>query len=79
MGNKNFICIELAQFISFSGSCDIDDLILNVLGAIILYGILRIKSVNNLIRNIFLLEKNKVEVNTIIIILIPKKAITFMH
>ena len=65
------LCIELAQFITFSGSCDIDDLILNVLGAMVLYGILRIKSVNNLIRNIFLLEKNKVEVKTIIKVAIP--------
>ena len=80
---KNFlvtmICIvigiELLQFITMSGCCDIDDVILNVVGAVVMFGILRIKSINQLIRNIFLLEKNKIDykdlVKKIIIILIP--------
>ena len=80
---KNFlltmICIvvgiELLQFITMSGCCDIDDVILNVVGALVMFGILRIKSINQLIRNIFLLEKNKIDykdlVKKIIIILIP--------
>ncbi len=66
---KNFlltmICIvvgiELLQFITMSGCCDIDDVILNVVGAVVMFGILRIKSINQLIRNIFLLEKNKID------------------
>ena len=49
--------IELIQFITFSGSCDIDDVILNTLGAFIMYKILNIKDIKNLIKNIFLLEK----------------------
>ena len=53
------LVIELLQFITLSGSCDIDDIILNVFGALIMFAILKIKSVNNLIKNIFLLEKNK--------------------
>ncbi len=52
--------IEFLQLISFSGNFDIDDFILNLLGAITMYGILKIKSVNHFIRNIFLLEKNKI-------------------
>ncbi len=80
---KNFlltmICIvvgiELLQFITMSGCCDIDDVILNVVGALVMFGILRIKSINQLIRNIFLLEKNKIDykdlIKKIIIILIP--------
>ncbi|MBP3766202.1 MAG: VanZ family protein, partial [Bacilli bacterium] len=48
------------QLITSSGRFDIDDVILNLSGALILYGIIKIKSVNNLIRNIFLLEKNKI-------------------
>lgn len=60
--------IELLQFITFSGSCDIDDIILNTSGAFIMYLILQIKSVKNLIRNIFLLEKNEVNKKQIIII-----------
>ena len=63
--------IELIQFITFTGSCDIDDIILNTLGAFIMYKILNIKDVNNLVRNILLLEKNKVDKKKIIIVIIP--------
>lgn len=54
------LLIEFLQLITSSGRFDIDDVILNLSGALILYGIIKIKSVNNLIRNIFLLEKNKI-------------------
>lgn len=64
------LVIELLQFVTLSGSCDIDDIILNVSGALIMYGIIKIKSVNNLIRNIFLLEKNKISKKDYIKILI---------
>ena len=65
---KNFLltvviivfCIEIVQFLTLTGSCDIDDIILNVTGAIIAYIIFKINSINNLIRNIFLLEDNKI-------------------
>lgn len=50
------ILIEVMQFITLSGSCDIDDLILNVMGATIIYFIYKIKRVNILIKKIFLLE-----------------------
>lgn len=63
--------IELIQFITFTGSCDIDDVILNTLGAFIMYKILNIKDVNNLVRNILLLEKNKVNKKKIVIVIIP--------
>ena len=46
--------IELLQFITLSGTCDIDDVILNSAGAYIVFGILHIKPVKTLIRNIFL-------------------------
>ena len=64
------LAIELLQFITLSGSCDIDDIILNVSGALIMYAILKIKAVNNLIKNIFLLEKNKVEKKSIMVLII---------
>lgn len=47
------ICIELLQFITLSGTCDVDDLILNSLGAYIMFGILRIKPVKTLVGKIF--------------------------
>ena len=50
------VVIELLQFITMSGSCDIDDLILNVLGASIIYFIFRIRCINNFIHKIFLWE-----------------------
>ena len=50
------IVIELLQFITMSGACDIDDLILNVLGASIIYFIAKIKCINNFIHKIFLWE-----------------------
>lgn len=37
------IVVEIIQFITFCGSADIDDLILNLLGGIIGYGIIKIK------------------------------------
>ena len=40
------LCIEILQFITMSGSCDIDDLILNVFGASIIYFICKIKYIN---------------------------------
>ena len=52
--------IEIVQFLTLTGSCDIDDIILNVTGAIIAYIIFKINSINNLMRNIFLLEDNKI-------------------
>ena len=65
---KNFIItmiiiilgIESLQLITTSGRFDIDDLILNLFGSVIMYLLLNIKSVNDLINNVFLLEHNKI-------------------
>ena len=50
------VVIELLQFVTMSGSCDIDDLILNVLGVSIIYFVSNIKIINKLINKIFLFE-----------------------
>ncbi len=50
------LLIEILQFVTMSGSCDIDDLILNVLGASIVYFITKIKFINKFIRKILLYE-----------------------
>ena len=50
------ILIEILQFITMSGSCDIDDLILNLLGSSIIYFIIKIKCINKFIHKIFLCE-----------------------
>ena len=61
--------IELVQFITFTGSCDIDDIILNTLGSLIMYKILNIEDIKNLVRNIFLLEKNKINKKKVAIVI----------
>jgi len=58
--------IELSQLLTLSGSFDIDDIILNFLGAYLSYRIINIKDINNLVKNIFLLEKNKINKKKII-------------
>ena len=55
------VMIEGLQFLTLSGSCDIDDVILNVLGAFIMYQVLKIPALQNMIHNIFFLEKNKID------------------
>lgn len=65
---KNFVItliviilgIEFLQLITGSGRFDIDDLILNLFGACLAYVLLNIKSARSLIRNVFLLEHNKI-------------------
>jgi glycopeptide antibiotics resistance protein len=44
------LIIETIQFITFTGSADIDDLILNTIGAIIGYGIIKIKMIRKLLK-----------------------------
>ena len=61
--------VEITQLLTTSGAFDIDDIILNTLGAINIFLIYKIKSVNCLIKNIFLLEKNKVSKKSVIIII----------
>jgi len=65
------LTIELLQLITFSGSCDIDDIILNTLGAFIAYMILSVKDIKNLVRNILLLEKNEINKKKLIWIIVP--------
>lgn len=50
------IAIELLQFTFATGVCDIDDVMLNVLGAAVTYALLHIKPVNSLVQKITLLE-----------------------
>lgn len=54
------ISFELIQLLTLSGSFDIDDIILNTLGAILFYLFINLKGIDKLLRNIFFLEKNKI-------------------
>lgn len=61
---KNFILtniaiiltIEVLQLLSLSGSFDIDDLILNLLGTLLIYTLYKVKKINSLINKIILKE-----------------------
>ena len=48
--------VEILQFATLSGSCDIDDLILNVSGAFIVYFFMNNKEAFGFLKQIFLLE-----------------------
>lgn len=50
------LAVEILQFLLMAGTTDIDDLILNVGGAYILYGLLHIGRVRRLVERITLLE-----------------------
>ena len=54
------ISFELIQLLTLSGSFDIDDIILNTLGAILFYLFISLKGIDKLLRNIFFLEENKI-------------------
>ena len=53
--------IELLQLFGGVGRFDIDDIILNVSGSLLMFKILKIKTIDDLVKNIFLLEKNKID------------------
>ena len=55
--------IETVQLITGFGRFDVDDLILNLFGAVLAYLVLNIRYVRDLIHNIFLLEGNKISRN----------------
>ncbi len=55
--------IETVQLITGFGRFDIDDLILNLFGAVLAYLVLNIRYMRDLIHNIFLLEGNKISRN----------------
>ena len=52
--------VEILQFITLSGSCDIDDLILNVGGAFLIYLFTKNKEAFSFLKHIFLLEKGEI-------------------
>ena len=62
--------IELLQLFGGVGRFDIDDVILNIGGSLIMFKVLKIKTINNLIKNIFLLEKNKIDKRKLAIIIV---------
>lgn len=50
------LLIEFLQFLTLSGSCDIDDLILNIIGSSIIYFIYKIKFINKIVNKMLFIE-----------------------
>jgi glycopeptide antibiotics resistance protein len=50
------IVMELLQFLTLSGSCDIDDIILNVFGACLMLKIINASHINSLIKRVLFKE-----------------------
>ncbi len=48
------VAVEALQFVLCCGSCDIDDVILNLAGTLLVYGIIRIPAVNRLLRRAYI-------------------------
>ena len=48
------VAVEALQFVLCCGSCDIDDVILNLTGTLMVYGILHIPPVNRWLRRVYL-------------------------
>ena len=46
------LIVEVLQFITFRGSTDIDDIILNTLGAVIVYIIMKTRFVKKLLKKV---------------------------
>lgn len=61
--------IEFMQYLSKTGSFDIDDIMLNSSGALLMYILLKIKSIDLLIKNILFFENNKISKKSLILII----------
>lgn len=52
-----FVAVEALQLLLACGSCDVDDVLLNLLGTLIVFGILRIPAIQRLLRRLYLLPE----------------------
>ena len=50
------LSVEIGQLLTSSGICDIDDVILNLIGAISVYGLWSINSMQNMLSKLYILE-----------------------
>ena len=50
------ILVEALQFVLMNGSCDIDDILLNGIGAVAAFLILKIGFINNFMKKIYVFE-----------------------
>lgn len=48
------MAVEALQFVLCCGSCDIDDVILNLMGTLMVYGVLRIPAITRMLKRLYL-------------------------
>jgi len=53
------VAVEAVQLLLACGSCDVDDVILNLAGTLILFGILKLPFLQRLLRQLYLLPESK--------------------
>ena len=53
------VAVECLQFLTLAGSCDIDDVILNVAGAFLVFCVVQNAKINKALKFIFILEKDE--------------------
>lgn len=51
------VAVEALQFVLCCGSCDVDDVLLNLAGTLLVYGLLRIPAIDRLLRRLYLLRE----------------------
>ena len=51
------VAVEAVQLLLACGSCDVDDILLNLSGTLILFGILKIPAIQRLLKRMYLFEK----------------------
>lgn len=54
------VSVEIGQFITRSGRCDIDDVILNLIGAILFYGLWNLNLIQKILRKMCVLNNTKI-------------------
>jgi glycopeptide antibiotics resistance protein len=50
------ISVEIGQWLTRSGSCDIDDIILNLIGAVVFYGLWNLSITQKILRRMYILK-----------------------
>lgn len=50
------VAVEFVQLITYTGSCDIDDVILNLIGAVLFFTIWKVKFIQKLLSKIYVLD-----------------------
>jgi glycopeptide antibiotics resistance protein len=51
------VAVEALQLLLRCGSCDVDDVLLNFVGTLVVYGVLKIPAVNRLLERLYLMPQ----------------------